>query len=623
MRKRSVIKTIVFMFADVIFLMCSWLFAVYLASYLYRNHDPLLYTMLEYSYLWALYCIAAFWLTGVYRSLWQHISVGMIIRLMCAVAVSNFAVYCTLKPITMVWQNPAIGMLSVFFMLSLSGGIRVFDYIRRTVIDWWQRVRGKALPEQSQPIRVLMVGAGESASTLLANLNKHIPGNRPRRVLALVDNNPHKHGYYLHGIPVCGDNSLIPTLCNKYGIEEILVAIPSISNHDIQDIVKHTPMRRCKVRVLQPFAKQATQPQEALKDLDIGDLLGRAEVLFESREVRELINSATILVTGGGGSIGSEICRQLLQFSPAKIVIFDISENCAYNLRQEMLTLYGHEQCDNLEIRIGSVLDSRRVNEVLDEFKPSVIFHAAAFKHVPLMEECPRLAVENNVMGTRTIGLCAIRHSVKRFVLISTDKAVNPANVMGASKRMAELIIKSLNDYNSTEFVAVRFGNVLGSNGSVIPLFQRQIEMGGPVTVTHPEVIRYFMTIPEASRLVIQAGAIAKGGEIFVLDMGSPVKIIDLAESMIRMAGLIPGTDIDIEVTGLRPGEKLYEELLLDDEGIEKTINNKIYVASSVNVPASLEREMADDISNSDDTMALIRKYVPEFKGELDCTVTL
>jgi FlaA1/EpsC-like NDP-sugar epimerase len=337
-------------------------------------------------------------------------------------------------------------------------------------------------------------------------------------------------------------------------------------------------------------------------------------MVLDTEGISQWICGGTVLVTGGGGSIGSELCRQLLLFDAAKIIVLDISENNGYNLLQEMIALHGKLAREKLEIRVGSVLDEQRVNDLLEEFKPSVIFHAAAFKHVPLMEECPRLAVENNVIGTRTMGLCAIRHGVKRFVLISTDKAVNPTNVMGASKRMAELVIQSLNAYRSTEFVAVRFGNVLGSNGSVVPLFQQQIEMGGPVTVTHPEVIRYFMTIPEAARLVIQAGAIAKGGEVFVLDMGEPIKIADLAENMIRVAGLIPGVDIEIEYTGLRPGEKLFEELLLDGEGTEKTQNDKIYVARPVNIKANLEREMADDFIKFGDILALICKYVPEYR---------
>jgi len=613
MRGRSVLRTALLMIADMFILIGAWCLAIYLASYLYREHDPLMNTILDYGYLWQLYSLAAFWLSGVYRSLWQHIGIGMVLRLTFATVLCNFAVYCTAKIITGVWSNPAIGMLAVFFMLTVSGGIRVYSVMWRAVRRWWRRLRGRALTEQTEPVRVLMIGAGDFASSMLMNINKHTGGSRPRRVLSIVDKNIHKHGFRLHGIPVEGDDTQIPVLVDKYNIEEVLIALPSISNAAMREIVKYIPLGRCKVRVMKPFAKQTAAPEENLKDLDISDLLGRPETLLDTEGISVWLKDGTVMVTGGGGSIGSELCRQLLTFEPAKIIILDISENNAYNLQQELITIHGQAMNEILQVRIGSVLDEERVGQVLAEFQPSVIFHAAAFKHVPLMEECPRLAVQNNVIGTRTMGLCAIKHNVKRFVFVSTDKAVNPTNVMGASKRMSELVIGSLNAHGATEFVAVRFGNVLGSNGSVVPLFQRQIEMGGPVTVTHPDIIRYFMTIPEAARLVIQAGAIAKGGEIFILDMGDPVKIVDLAENLIRVAGFVPGVDIKIKFTGLRPGEKLFEELLLDEEGIEKTQNDKIYVAQPADIPASLEREISDEFTSGGDVMDLIRKYVPEY----------
>jgi len=618
MRGRSVLRTALLMLADMFILIGSWCLAIFLASFLYlhREPDPLMSVIIDNGYIWQLYCLAAFWLSGVYRSLWQHIGIGMVIRLIFATVACNFAVYCTIRIISGIgWPNPAIGMLAFFFMLSISGGIRIYNPVWRAVRRWWRRLRGKTSVQSTEPIRVLMIGAGEFASTMLENLNRHTGESRKRRVFSIVDKNVHKHGYRLHGIPVEGDDAQIPSLVDKYNIEEILIAIPSISNQHMRTLVNYIPMGRCKVRVMKPFAKQTAAPEETLKDLEISDLLGRAETMLDTEGISQWISGGTVMVTGGGGSIGSELCRQLLLFEPAKIIVLDISENNAYNLQQELISQHGQQAREVLEVRIGSVLDEERLNQVLEEFKPSVIFHAAAFKHVPLMEECPQLALENNVIGTRTMGLCAIRHGVKRFVFVSTDKAVNPTNVMGASKRMAELVIESLNEKNATEFVAVRFGNVLGSNGSVVPLFQRQIEMGGPVTVTHPDIIRYFMTIPEAARLVIQAGAIAKGGEIFILDMGDPVKIVDLAENLIRVAGFIPGVDIKIEFTGLRPGEKLFEELLLDEEGIEKTQNDKIYVAHPCNITAELEQEIAEDFAKNKDVMALIRKYVPEYKN--------
>jgi FlaA1/EpsC-like NDP-sugar epimerase len=604
------------MIADMFILIGSWCLAIYLASYLYRERDPLMDIILDYGYLWQLYCLAAFWLSGVYRSLWQHIGIGMVLRLTFATGLCNFAVYCTTRILAGVWSNPAIGMLAVFFMLTISGGIRVYSTMWRAVKRWWRRLRGRASTARTEPIRVLMIGAGDFASSMLVNLNKHTGESRKRRVFSIVDKNIHKHGFRLHGIPVEGDDTQIPVLVDKYNIEEVLIAAPSISTQAMRDIIKHIPLGRCKVRVMKPFAKQTAAPEENLKDLDINDLLGRPETLLDTEGISKWIRGGTVMVTGGGGSIGSELCRQLLTFEPAKIIVLDISENNAYNLQQELLAVRGQAIAEILQVRIGSVLDEQRVNQVLAEFQPSVVFHAAAFKHVPLMEECPRLAVQNNVIGTRTMGLCAIKHGVKRFVFVSTDKAVNPTNVMGASKRMSELVIGSLNARGVTEFVAVRFGNVLGSNGSVVPLFQRQIEMGGPVTVTHADIIRYFMTIPEAARLVIQAGAIAKGGEIFILDMGDPVRIVDLAENLIRVAGFVPGVDIKIEFTGLRPGEKLFEELLLDEEGIEKTQNDKIYVAQPAEISADLEREIADEFASGEDVMGLIRKYVPEYRND-------
>jgi FlaA1/EpsC-like NDP-sugar epimerase len=623
MKGRSVFRTALLIIVDMFILLGSWCLAIFLASFLHvhREPDPLMGVIIEYGYIWQAYVFVAFWLSGVYRSLWQHTGIGMILRLIFATVVCNLGVYATLRMISgLGWPNPAIGMLAFFFMLTASGGIRVHNPVWREIRRWWRRLRGKVKvsAERTEPIRVLMIGAGEFASTMLQNLNRHTGDSRKRRVFSIVDKNVHKHGYQLHGIPVEGDDARIPTLVDKYDIEEILIAIPSISNKNMREIIKNIPTGRCKVRVMKPFARQTAAPEETLRDLEISDLLGRPETVLDTEGISAWIHGNTIMVTGGGGSIGSELCRQIFSFEPAKIIILDISENNVYNLQQEMLAIHGKAAEQIIEVRIGSVLDEARIDAVLQEFKPSVVFHAAAFKHVPLMEECPGLAIQNNVIGTRTMGLCAVKHGVRRFVFVSTDKAVNPTNVMGASKRMAELVIGSLNAKGATEFVAVRFGNVLGSNGSVVPLFQRQIEMGGPVTVTHPDIIRYFMTIPEAARLVIQAGAIAKGGEIFILDMGDPVKITDLAENLIRVAGFIPGVDIKIEFTGLRPGEKLFEELLLDEEGIEKTGNDKIYIAKPCSITADLEREIADDIercADNESVKALIYKYVPEFKN--------
>jgi FlaA1/EpsC-like NDP-sugar epimerase len=361
---------------------------------------------------------------------------------------------------------------------------------------------------------------------------------------------------------------------------------------------------------------------ERLRDINIGDLLGREEANLDISGIGAWVMGKTALVTGGGGSIGSEICRQLLLFDVGKIVIYDISENNAYNLKEELAVKFENKGRFKVAARIGSVQDKARLDEVFNEFKPDIVFHAAAYKHVPLMEECPRLAFENNVIGTRLAAECAVAHGAGRFVMISTDKAVNPTSVMGASKRLAELVVLDMNHLGKTEFVCVRFGNVLDSNGSVIPKFKRQIEAGGPVTVTHPDIIRFFMTISEAARLVLEAGAMARGGEIFILDMGQPVKITDLAESLIRMAGLTPGVDIQIEFVGLRPGEKLYEELLLNEEGLTMTRNDKIFVLSPgipaefAAFPAFLEEYTKDSISNGEEIKEVLKRFVPEYQGD-------
>jgi FlaA1/EpsC-like NDP-sugar epimerase len=359
----------------------------------------------------------------------------------------------------------------------------------------------------------------------------------------------------------------------------------------------------------------ADKASDMLREVNITDLLGRKEAELNTAGLNAWVSKKVVLVTGGGGSIGSELCRQLLHLDVDKIVIYEISENNAHNLKEELKVRFGQTGRYKVAVRIGSIQDEERLDQVFGEFKPSVVFHAAAYKHVPLMEECPRLAIDNNVLGTYRAAKAAIKHGVERFVMISTDKAVNPTNVMGASKRMAELAVLGLNRQKITEFVCVRFGNVLDSNGSVIPIFKRQIEAGGPVTVMHPEIVRYFMTITEAARLVLEAGAMAAGGEIFILDMGEQIKIVELAENLIRMAGLTPDVDIKIEFVGLRPGDKLYEELLLDEEGLTKTVHDKIFVIKPPAAPnqEELMARLEKNIPDNGETREMIRHFVPEY----------
>ena len=616
MNPSTFLKTALSALFDCLFCWLSWIGSVFVFTYLMRSTANLSLFGLVNSHIWLIIpvCAVSFAATGVYKSLWQHPGIGSMIRLTLSVFLASFAMYVSLRIRRGYWENPGLGMMAFYFMLTLTLAVRMYPRVADTVREYLRRFINKPnAGEPEVPIRTLLVGAGESASAFLLHQNQH--GNRPRKVLGIVDNNRQKHGYSLHGVNVMGGDDKIPELSAQLDIDELVVAVPSMKNEDLRRIVRLTPVKRCKVRLMSGLSDGNA---DNLREINIGDLLGRQEKNLDTQAISEWVRGKTALITGGGGSIGGEICRQLLNFDVGKLIIYDISENNAHNLKDELSIKYGQKGVFRTAVRIGSVLDEKRLDEVFEEYRPSIVFHAAAYKHVPLMEECPRLALENNVLGTYRTALCASRHSAERFIMISTDKAVNPTNVMGASKRLAELALLSLNSESPTEFICVRFGNVLDSNGSVIPRFKRQIEAGGPVTVTHPDIIRYFMTIPEAARLVLEAGAMANGGEIFILDMGEPVKIIDLAENLIRMAGLTPGTDIRIEITGLRPGEKLYEELLLNEEGLGRTANNKIFVAK----PAKLRKderealiaEIESTLSKDSGIRETIQRFVPEYQ---------
>jgi len=609
----SFIKNAILIAFDCLFGWLSWVGAVYFFTYLFVEDASLLVKVNENAWVIALACLIFYTVCGVYKTLWAHPGIGVLIRISTAALLASFSMYIALRIQLGHWQNPGLGVMSFYLLLTFSLMPRMAGRVLKTTLDYLRRFNRLTARLPQEPIKTLLIGAGESASGLLLHPSQQ--GNRPRRILGILDNDPRKHRYKLHGVPILGGDELIPQLVNDKDIEEIIIAIPSMDNEDLRRIIKLTPTRRCKVRMLASLS--ADKSAETLRDINIGDLLGRTETVLDTLTLNQWLSKKTVLITGGGGSIGSEICRQLLHLDVEKIVIFDISENNAYNLKEELKVNFGNTGRYKVAVRIGSVQDPARLDEVFTEFKPHMVFHAAAYKHVPLMEECPRLAIENNVLGTYRTAQAAIAHQVNRFVMISTDKAVNPTNVMGASKRMAELITLGLNQPGSTEFVCVRFGNVLDSNGSVIPLFRRQIESGGPVTVTHPQIIRYFMTISEASRLVLEAGAMANGGEIFILDMGEQIKIRDLAENLIRMAGLTPDVDIKIEYTGLRPGEKLYEELLLDTEGLTQTPNKKIFVTQpEVSAP---QQELAQTIESRyrqiDDLHDFIKTHVPEYTG--------
>jgi len=437
----------------------------------------------------------------------------------------------------------------------------------------------RAVARSKNSSRVMLIGAGAAGRMVLHDMNLATDSND--KVVCLVDDNPHKIGKYIDGLCISGNRHDIPDLVEKFNVDKIYITIPTISPTAKKEILEICKETNCELKILPDIYELRDEKigKSTLVDVDIEDLLGRDPIVVDMGEIFEFLQDKTILVTGGGGSIGSELCRQIADHNPKKLIIFDIYENNAYDIQQELRE--EHPELD-LVVLIGSVRDSRKIFDIFAKYKPQVVYHAAAHKHVPLMEHSPQEAIKNNVLGTYKTAYAAALNGCERFVLISTDKAVNPTNIMGASKRLCEMIVQMMDKESDTEFVAVRFGNVLGSNGSVIPLFTKQIENGGPVTVTHPDIIRYFMTIPEAVSLVLQAGAYAKGGEIFVLDMGDPVRIDDLARNMIRLSGYTPDEDIKIEYTGLRPGEKLYEEMLMDEEGLQETANKLIHIGKPI-----------------------------------------
>ena len=469
--------------------------------------------------------------------------------------------------------------------------------------------------EKSIPPRVMIIGAGKAGTLILKEMkaSEKVHGYP----VCMIDDDKDKQGRVIDGVSIMGSRKDIAGLVREKGIDEIYVAIPTAPPEDIKDILKICQGTGCQVKIL-PGVYQLMNGEvtiSRLRKVEIEDLLGREPVNVNLDEIMGYVKGKVVLVTGGGGSIGSELCRQLAGHKVKQLIIFDIYENNAYEIQQELKRKYPHL---DMVVLIGSVRNTNRLDYLFRTYRPDIVYHAAAHKHVPLMEDSPNEAIKNNVLGTYKTARAAIKYKAQRFILISTDKAVNPTNIMGASKRLCEMVVQMSNQKSSTEFVAVRFGNVLGSNGSVIPLFKQQIESGGPVTVTHKDIIRYFMTIPEAVSLVIQAGAYAKGGEIFVLNMGNPVRILDMAENLIRLSGYEPYKDIDICFTGLRPGEKLYEELLMDEEGLQKTVNDRIFIGKPIDMDydrfeRALQRLGEAALSEDVDVRELVHDLVPEY----------
>ena len=587
--------------------------------------------------IYTILCLVIFYASKMYQSVWQYASFNELARTCIG---STVASLLHILLITVIYYRMPISYYlwgSCFQMILLVAARFSYRFLLLEI----RRVRSS-----DGSHNVMVIGAGGAGQTIIRSIVRNrLSGDK---VVCIIDDNPNKWNRYIDGIPIVGGRDDIMYFVEKYDIDKIYIAIPSASKENKRDILNICSETNCVLKNLPDFYQYANTDINigSLRDVSVEDLLGREPLRTDMSDVFEMIKGKTILVTGGGGSIGSELCRQIAAHQPERLIIFDNYENNAYAIQQELREKYPEME---LTVLIGSVRDSRRLEYVFKKYHPDIVYHAAAHKHVPLMEDSPCEAIKNNVVGTYKTAYAAMINNCKRFVLISTDKAVNPTNIMGASKRLCEMVIQAFDrcvkngDMSSistlhihpraaaaapegklrTEFVAVRFGNVLGSNGSVVPLFKQQIERGGPLTVTHPDIVRYFMTIPEAVSLVLLAGAYAHGGEIFVLDMGSPVKIDTLARNLIKLSGLVPDVDIKIEYTGLRPGEKLYEEKLMAEEGLKRTPNKLIHIGNPIpfdtaEFRAQLEELMTAAYDNDDDIRTIVEKMVPTYIPKKD-----
>ncbi len=567
-------KMLLIALLDIASIFASFFLSLWLLNDFWMK-DTLPYVMdyLYFSLVWSGISLVVFALCGLYNSVWSFASVDELLHILLAdgilAVIGSVYLLNTSQPL-----NTAFYVLGGVFNVICTVGIR-FSYRLLRSLKMYLRHFG-----DKQTENVMIIGAGEAGRTLLNELETS--SYSKGRVVCFIDDNARKHGKRLGGIPIVGGRDSIGAAVDAYGVKRIIYAIPTSTASTRKEILDICATTGCQVQVLPGIYQLVNEEVSVskLRKVDVQDLLGRDPIKVNMEEIFHFISGKVVMVTGGGGSIGSELCRQIARANPKQLIIFDIYENNAYDIQMEL-----NRSCPNLNlvVLIGSVRNTNRVDYVLSTYQPELVFHAAAHKHVPLMEDSPNEAIKNNVFGTYKMAQAAVRHGIKRFVLISTDKAVNPTNIMGASKRLCEMVVQMMSRQSTTtEFVAVRFGNVLGSNGSVIPLFKKQIEAGGPVTVTHPDIIRYFMTIPEAVSLVLQAGYYAKGGEIFVLDMGDPVKIDTMARNLIRLSGYEPDVDIKVEYTGLRPGEKLYEELLMKEEGMQDTANKLIHIGKPI-----------------------------------------
>ena len=562
----------------------------------------------RYNWIMIIVTILVFYAFRLYSSLWTYAGAVELMNVVlagCVVGGFQIAFYALID----VRMPRSYWLLFTMNLIILIFASRYFYRAFRWLVGY---IRGENAAEMH---RVMVVGAGAAGNVLI----KEIRNSRyiHKKVVCAIDDDRDKIGSFIHGVKIMGNRYEIPRLAKELAVDEIIIAMPAVSQKEIKDILDICKETGCEMKRL-PGIYQLVNGDVSvakLKDVDVNDLLGRDPIEVDLDSILGYVENKVIMVTGGGGSIGSELCRQIASHHPKQLVLVDIYENTTYDIQNELRRNY---QDLNLVVLIASVRNTKRMDMIFEKYRPDIVYHAAAHKHVPLMEDSPNEAVKNNVLGTWKVVQAADKWKVKRFVMISTDKAVNPTNIMGATKRICEMIIQTYNRHSDTEFVAVRFGNVLGSNGSVIPLFKKQIEAGGPVTVTHPDIIRYFMTIPEAVSLVLQAGAYAKGGEIFILDMGEPVKIVDLARNLILLSGHKPDDDIKIEFTGLRPGEKLYEEMLMAEEGMQDTDNKLIHIGKPIQMDEEKFMQQLNDlrdyvVQEPDDIRRVVQEIVPTY----------